>query len=93
VQGPFIAASDNVRLVPDQIRQWMPGDYVILGTDGFGRSDTRKVLRRHFEIDAECTVYATLEALSRSGQFDRNKLAEVLGTHDINPEKIDPRTA
>src|SRR5690606_24054012 len=51
VDGPFVAASDNVRLVPDQIRQWIPGQYTILGTDGFGRSDTRETLRRHFEID------------------------------------------
>ncbi|MCA9098014.1 MAG: pyruvate dehydrogenase (acetyl-transferring), homodimeric type, partial [Planctomycetaceae bacterium] len=53
IDGPFIAASDNVRLVPDQIRQWIPGSYTVLGTDGFGRSDTRPVLRRHFEVDAE----------------------------------------
>ncbi len=93
LEGPFIAASDNVRLVPDQIRQWVPGDYVVLGTDGFGRSDTRKVLRRHFEIDAECIAYAALEALARAGQFDRQRLPEVLSELGIDPEKVDPRTA
>ena len=93
INGPFIAASDNVRLVPDQIRQWVPGDYVVLGTDGFGRSDTRPVLRRHFEIDAQCTAYAALEALSRQGGFDRAKLPEVLQDLGIDPNKIAPRTA
>lgn len=93
VKGPFIAASDNVRLVPDQIRQWVPGTYTVLGTDGFGRSDTRPVLRRHFEIDSECTVYATLEALSQSGSFDRSKLPAVLNELGIDPDKINPRTA
>ena len=93
VEGPFIAASDNVRLVPDQIRQWVPGDYNILGTDGFGRSDTRKVLRRHFEVDAECIVYATLESLSRAGQFDGQRLSGVLKDLNIDPDKVEPRTA
>jgi len=92
-KGPFIAASDNVRAVPDQVRQWIPGDYVVLGTDGFGRSDTRPALRRHFEIDAECTAYATLEALSRQGVFDRAKLPQALKDLGINPDKVAPRTA
>ncbi len=91
--GPFIASSDNVRLVPDQIRQWVPGDFTVLGTDGFGRSDTRKVLRRHFEIDAECVTYATLEALTKKGEFDADKLPQALKDLGIDPDKIDPRTA
>lgn len=93
IEGPFISASDNVRLVADQIRQWVPGQYVVLGTDGFGRSDTRAVLRRHFEVDAECTAYATLEALSREGAFDRGRLNGVLSDLGIDPNKIEPRTA
>jgi pyruvate dehydrogenase E1 component len=93
VEGPFIAASDNVRLVPDQIRQWIPGHYTILGTDGFGRSDTRQTLRRHFEIDPQCTTYATLHALAEEGHFDRGRLPGVLEELGINPDKIDPRTA
>ncbi len=93
VSGPFIATSDNVRLVPDQLREWIPGDYTVLGTDGFGRSDTRPVLRRHFEIDAESIVYATLESLSKTGEFDREKLPEVLKELGIDPEKVNPRTA
>jgi pyruvate dehydrogenase E1 component len=91
--GPYIAASDNVRLVADQVRQWIPGKYTILGTDGFGRSDTRPTLRRHFEVDAECTAYATLQSLSEYGAFDTNRLPEALKELGINPDKIDPRTA
>jgi pyruvate dehydrogenase E1 component len=92
-QGPFVAASDNIRLVADQIRQWVPGDFNVLGTDGFGRSDTRRALRRHFEVDAECVTYATLEALSRADQFDRQRLPDVLKELGIDPDKVEPRTA
>ncbi len=90
INGPFISSSDNVRLVADQIREWIPGDYVILGTDGFGRSDTRPQLRRHFEIDAECVTYATLSALARNGNFDAARLPQVLVELGIDPEKVDP---
>ena len=92
-QGPFISASENVRAVADQIRQWVPGDYTVLGTDGFGRSDTRQALRRHFEIDAECTAYAALVALAKQGAFDQTKLPQALKDLGINPDKVDPRTA
>jgi pyruvate dehydrogenase E1 component len=93
VNGPFISSSDNVRLVADQIRRWIPGDYIVLGTDGFGRSDTRPSLRRHFEIDAECVTYATLLALANQGQFDRAKLPQVLSELGIDSEKVDPQYA
>lgn len=91
--GPFISSSDNVRLVAEQIRQWVPGDYVILGTDGFGRSDTRPQLRRHFEIDGECVAYATLAALAKQGNFDKKRLPKVLKELGIDPEKVDPQYA
>lgn len=91
--GPFISASDNVRLVADQIRQWIPGPYSILGTDGFGRSDTRTVLRRHFEIDAECMTYTALQMLSEQNAFDEDRLPEVLRELEIDPDKVNPRTA
>lgn len=93
VQGPFISSSDNVRAVADQIREWVPGDYVVLGTDGFGRSDTREKLRRHFEVDAECTAYATLHALARAGQFSHDRLPDVIRELGIDPDKVEPRTA
>jgi pyruvate dehydrogenase E1 component len=64
-QGPSVAVSDYVRLVSQQIAPWLPGGLLALGTDGFGRSDTRKALRRFFEIDAEHLVVATLYALHR----------------------------
>jgi len=93
IDGPFISSSDNIRMVGDQIREWVPGRYVVLGTDGFGRSDTRPVLRRHFEIDAECTAFATLTALADDGLFDQAKLSSVLKDLGIDPDKVAPRTA
>ena len=92
-EGPFIASSDNVRLVHDQIREWIPGTYTALGTDGFGRSDSRPNLRRHFEVDGECVAYATCEALSRHCNFDKKRLPEVIKELEIDPDKIDPAFA
>src|SRR6201988_5351624 len=63
-EGPVIAATDSIRTVPDQIRQWVGGRYVTLGTDGFGRSDSRAALRRHFEMDRNYIAVAELKALS-----------------------------
>lgn len=68
--GPFIAVSDWMRAVPEQIRPWVPGTYLTLGTDGFGFSDTRPGARRFFNTDAASTVVAVLEALARDGEID-----------------------
>ena len=68
--GSFVAVSDNMKIVPDQIAPWVPGGLMTLGTDGFGRSDTRENLRRFFEVDAEITVIATLYALAEKGQVE-----------------------
>lgn len=68
--GPVIAVSDWMRAVPEQIRPWVPGTYVTLGTDGFGFSDTRTATRRYFNTDAESQVVAVLEALARDGEID-----------------------
>ncbi len=87
-QGPVVAASDWMRAVPDQIRQWVPGDYVTLGTDGFGFSDTRSAARRVFNVDAESIVVATLSALAASGEIDPSKAVEA-----ANKYKIDDVTA
>lgn len=87
--GPFVATSDNVRLVPDQIRQWVPGEYLVLGTDGFGRSETRPELRRHFEIDAECTTIAALSGLAATGNFEEAKLSEAISSLGVDPDKVD----
>jgi pyruvate dehydrogenase E1 component len=88
--GVFVAVSDNVKLVPDQIAPWVPGGLTSLGTDGFGRSDTRERLRRFFEVDAEFTVIATLNALAEKGQLDKTVVAKALKDLDVNPEKIFP---
>jgi len=93
LKGPIISSSDNVQLVAEQIRPYVSSQYVVLGTDGFGRSETRANLRRHFEIDAECVAYTTLVALSKAGQFDVQKLPQALKDLGIDPEKVDPATA
>ena len=68
--GPFVAASDYMRSVPDQIRQWVPGRYLVLGTDGFGRSDSRRALRQHFEVNRDNIIVAALKALADEGRID-----------------------
>jgi pyruvate dehydrogenase E1 component len=88
--GPFVAVSDSMRIVPGQIAEWVPGGLTILGTDGFGRSDTRERLRRFFEVDAECTVIATLWALAKQGQIGREVVARAIKDLDVDPEKVHP---
>jgi len=89
-QGPFVAVSDNIKMVPDQIAPWVPGGLTTLGTDGFGRSDTRSNLRRFFEVDAETTVVATLYALAQRGLVERSAVATAIKDLDVNPEKVFP---
>ena len=89
-EGPFVAASDYVRNVPDQIRQWVPGRYVVLGTDGYGRSDAREALRAHFEVDRRFIVLATLRALADDGVLPRTLLAEAIGKLGIDVNKPNP---
>ena len=79
-------------LVPEQIRRWVPGRYATLGTDGFGRSDTKSALRRHFEVDAEHIVLAALSTLADLGQFDREALPGAIETLGLAPESLDPAT-
>jgi pyruvate dehydrogenase E1 component len=87
---PVIAATDNMRLVPDQIRQWIPGRYVTLGTDGFGRSDGRAALRHHFEVDRRYVVLAALKALADEGSIDRAVLVDAVKKLGIDPSKANP---
>jgi pyruvate dehydrogenase E1 component len=89
-QGPFIAASDYMKSVPELIAPWVPGGLTVLGTDGFGRSDTRPALRRFFEVDAESIVIATLTALERRGQVNQDLVHKAIRDIGINPEKPDP---
>jgi pyruvate dehydrogenase E1 component len=89
--GPFIAVSDNVRTVPDQIAPWVPGGLLTLGTDGFGRSDTRTRLRRFFGVDAESTVIATLYALAEKGLIERKVVAQAIQDLGVDPDKVQPQ--
>ncbi len=88
--GPFIAASDYVRTVPEQVDPWIPNGLFTLGTDGMGRSETRENLRRHFEVDAGCIAVAALYQLSRLGQLDQQTVADAIRKLEIDPEKADP---
>jgi len=88
--GPFIAVSDYMKMVPDQVAPWVPGGLTTLGTDGFGRSDLRQRLRRFFEIDAELTVIATLHALSQRGAIEKTVVEKAIRELDVDPEKAFP---
>ena len=90
-KGVFVAVSDNMKLVADQVAPWVPGGLTTLGTDGFGRSDTRERLRRFFEVDAESTVIATLYALAEKGQVERTLVARAIKDLGVDPEKIFPQ--
>jgi pyruvate dehydrogenase E1 component len=90
-QGAFVAVSDNIRTVPDQIAPWVPDGLFTLGTDGFGRSDTRARLRRFFEVDAESTVIATLYALAAKGQVEPQLVEKAIKDLGVNPDKIQPQ--
>lgn len=90
-RGPFIAVSDNVRAVPELIAPWVPGGLVALGTDGFGRSDTRPRLRRFFEIDAENIALAVLHALADRGELDRSTVGQAIRELGVDPEKPFPQ--
>jgi pyruvate dehydrogenase E1 component len=88
--APIIAATDYMRTVSDQIRQWLPAGYVTLGTDGFGRSDARAPLRRHFEVDRNFITLATLKALADAGQIDRKTVIAAREALGIDSSKPDP---
>jgi pyruvate dehydrogenase E1 component len=90
-QGVFVAVSDNMKLVADQVAPWVPGGLTTLGTDGFGRSDTRPRLRRFFEVDAELTVIATLHALAKKGRLDPAIVAGAIKDLGVDPEKAYPQ--
>jgi pyruvate dehydrogenase E1 component len=89
-QGVFIAASDYMKVLPESIAQWVPRPIVALGTDGFGRSENRASLRDFFEVDAKHIVLATLSALVRDKQMDRQVVQTAIQELGINPEKPNP---
>ena len=90
IEGPFISSSDYVRAVSEQISPWIPGGLYTLGTDGMGRSETREALRRHFEVDAESIVIATLYKLSLLGKVPRKTVEEAIKSFEYDRDKIDP---
>ena len=91
-ERPVIAATDYIKAYSDQIREFIPGRYVVLGTDGYGRSDTRSKLRKFFEVSREYIVLAALKALADDGKFARKEVGQAMKALGINPEKPDPAT-
>ena len=89
--GAFVAVSDNIRTVPDQIAPWVPGGLFTLGTDGFGRSDTRGRLRRFFGVDVESTVIGTLYALAEKNLVDRKIVAQAIKDFGVDPDQVQPQ--
>lgn len=89
-EGVFVAVSDYMKVVPDQIAPWVPGGLTSLGTDGFGRSDTRERLRRFFEVDAEMIVIATLYSLAERGIIRRQTVKQAIKDLNVDPEKTYP---
>jgi len=89
-KGPFVAVSDHMKIVPEQIASWVPGGLMTLGTDGFGRSESRPALRRFFGIDAECTTVAALYALSEKGAVSKQVVQQAIKDLGINPDKPVP---
>ncbi len=90
-QGAFVAVSDNIRTVPDQIAPWVPGGLFTLGTDGFGRSDTRARLRRFFAVDVESTVIGTLYALAEKNLIGREVVSQAIKDFGVDPEQLQPQ--
>jgi len=92
-EGPIVAATDFMKVVPDQLAPWLGGRLVTLGTDGFGRSDNREHLRRHFEVNAESIAAAGLSRLARDGKFDVQRAQKAFQELGVDSEKIDPAIA
>ena len=86
--GPVIAVSDSMKAVQDQIARWVPAPYVPLGTDGFGRSDDREQLRKHFEVNAEHIVVTALAALAEFGDVKPEAVADAIVRYEIDPERV-----
>jgi pyruvate dehydrogenase E1 component len=90
--GPYIAATDYMKIVPDQIERWVPGRFVSLGTDGYGRSDGRAALRQHFEVDRRYIAVTALKALADDGALDQKTVVEAIEAYGIDPDRPDPVT-
>ena len=90
--GPVVAATDYMKIFADQIREFVPGRYKVLGTDGFGRSDTRPRLRRFFEVDRYYVALAALKALAEAGSITAGVVDQAIAKFGIDPDKPNPVT-
>ena len=91
--GPVLAVTDFMKSVPDQVSRWVPATYASLGTDGYGRSDTRAQLRRHFETDAQHVVVAVLSTLVQNDDAKPQEVADAIADYGLDPEAPDPLVA
>ncbi|MEA2703296.1 MAG: pyruvate dehydrogenase component, partial [Actinomycetota bacterium] len=91
-EGPFVAVTDFMKAVPDQVARWVPGPFTPLGTDGYGRSDTSANLRRHFETDAASIVTTVLQSLAQVDEAKPEEVADALARYSVDTEVADPRT-
>jgi len=89
-QGPVVASTDYIRAFADQIRPFVPRTYKVLGTDGYGRSDYRRKLRRFFEVDRHFVALAALAALAQEGTVPAETVAKAIAKYGIDPEKPNP---
>jgi pyruvate dehydrogenase E1 component len=89
-EGPIVAATDYMKAVPDMVARWIDRPYTVLGTDGFGRSDTREALRTHFEVNAEHIAYAALHGLCLDSRSTPEELRRAIGELEIDPERVNP---
>jgi pyruvate dehydrogenase E1 component len=92
-EGPIVAVTDFMKAVPDQVARWVPAAFTPLGTDGFGRSDTRAALRRHFETDAGNVTVAVLDGLRATGEGKAEEVADAIRRYGIDADAVDPRRA
>ncbi len=92
-EGPVVAATDYMKIYADQIREFVPGRYRVLGTDGFGRSDTREKLRYFFEVDRFYITVAALKALSEEGKISNQQIIQAIEKYGIDPERPNPATS
>ncbi|MDH3803907.1 MAG: pyruvate dehydrogenase (acetyl-transferring), homodimeric type [Gammaproteobacteria bacterium] len=90
--GPYIAATDYMKIVADQIQRWIPGEFISLGTDGYGRSDARQALRQHFEVDKRFIAVSALKALADEGVLDQKTVTQAIEKYGIDPDRPDPVT-
>src|SRR5438552_11058235 len=93
VDGPIVAATDYLKAIPDMIARWIDRPYTVLGTDGFGRSDTREALRTHFEVSSEHIAYTSLHGLCLTGAADRDELRRLISELGIDTERLNPQFA